>query len=364
MRQRTARNRRHALPTALRCPQPCEAVPGVLPPEAVPLVCVGYQNGSLGPAVSQAIAARNLYEPVWQSIVPKIGYICLLPAVAAGIVAFIMMKIIPQYEKIFRDFGISLPTITLGCCRSAVGSSFGCCWALCGCSRLGLLVYGLLRYAGSIRWDLPGMAWLFRRRHVATVLDALALAAQRQRPLGEALSTLAVVLSAESIERRLWAVYDDVQAGGDDLQCLYASGLLGKTDLALLQSARRNGNLAWAAREMADSNRRRFIYRTYALLQVVFPAVIVSYGLVMARHRDRSGPPLGLPHSEPVARMKRRGFTLLEASMAMLMVCRAGDALPAILCCHERPAAAGLHAAHRDTGSGQSAGAGRGPGVE
>ena len=66
-------------------PEALEAVPGVLPPEAVPLVCVGHENGSLGPAVGQAITARNLFEPVWQSIVPKIGYICILPALAVGI---------------------------------------------------------------------------------------------------------------------------------------------------------------------------------------------------------------------------------------------------------------------------------------
>ncbi len=33
---------------------------------------------------------------------------------------------------------------------------------------------------------------------------------------------------------------------------------------------------------MADSNRRRFIYRVHALLQVIFPLVIVGYGLLMA----------------------------------------------------------------------------------
>ena len=60
-----------------------------------------------------------------------------------------------------------------------------------------------------------------------------------------------------------------------------SSGLLRKTDLALLQSAQRNGNLAWAAGEMADSNRRRFIYHVYALLQVIFPVIIVAYGLLM-----------------------------------------------------------------------------------
>ncbi len=205
----------------------------------------------------------------------------------------------PQFEKIFKDFNTRLPDVTLGLFDVRRGGmSCGCCSALLWLLTAGLLVYGLLRYAGSIRWDLPGMDWLLRRRHIATVLDALALAAQRQRPLGEALSTLAVFYPQRPIERRLWAAYDDMQAGGDDLQCLHRHGLLGETDLALLQSARRNGNLAWAAGEMADSNRRRFIYRTYAVLQVVFPLVIVAYGLLVAGDHGRSVPPHAQAHSE------------------------------------------------------------------
>ena len=257
-------------------------MPGALPPEAVPLVCVGHQNGSLGPAIRQAIATRNLYEPVWQSIVPKIGYICFLPAATMGILSFIILTIIPQYEKIFKDFNTKLPDFTVGlleACRS------GHLWLLLGAVWLfsaALLAYCVLRYTGSIRWDLPGTAWLLRRRHVGTVLDAVALAAQRQRPLGEALSTLGLAYPQPSIRRRLGAVCDEVEAGGDDLSCLHRHGLLGEADLALLQSARRNGNLAWSAEEMADSNRRRFVYRVYALLQTIFPAVIVSFGLLIA----------------------------------------------------------------------------------
>ncbi len=265
-------------------PATLNAVPGALPPEAVPLLCVGYENGALEPAIDQAIATRNLFEPVWQSIAPKIGYICVLPPFAVGIVTFICLKILPQYQKIFKDFNTRLPDFTLGfvyACRLVANFL----WPLLAMAWLilaGLFVYVVLRYAGSIRWDLPGMAWLMRRRHIATVLDAIALAAQRQRPLGDALATLASAYPQRSIARRLWAACDDLQAGGDDLQCLHRHGLLGKADLALLQAARRNDNLAWAAGEMADSNRRRFIYRVNAVLQVIFPLVIVGYGLSVA----------------------------------------------------------------------------------
>jgi len=41
------------------------------------------------------------------------------------------------------------------------------------------------------------------------------------------------------------------------------------------------GNLPWAMREMADSNRRRFAYRLNAILQVLFPLTLGIIGLVV-----------------------------------------------------------------------------------
>jgi type II secretory pathway component PulF len=281
MRQRAAEIA-YRLHNGAALPDALNDVPGVLPPEAVPLVCVGYRIGSLAPAIDSALAVRNLFQPAWQSIIPKLLYVCILPPFAMAIIAFLCLKIVPQYQKIFVDFNTRLPEITNDI------------FYVCGWPPLGLLavvaslllitvaVYGSLRYVGSIRWDLPGMAWLMRRQHIAAVLDAVALSTQQQRPLGEALSTLALSYQQPSIRRRLAAVCEALRSGADDLQCLYRHGLLGKTDLALLQAARQNNNLAWAAGEMADSNRRRFIYRTNAVLQVIFPLVVIGYGLVVA----------------------------------------------------------------------------------
>ncbi len=265
------------LPVAL------EKVPGIVPPETIPLIRVGHDSGSLPAAIDQAIAAHNRLEPAWQTIVPKIGYICVLPFFAVGIIVFIVLSIVPQFQKIFQDFGLPLPAITrdMICVATFAGHwwfLFAPLWLL----LIALLFYSMLRYAGWIRWDLPGMAWLTRRRHTATVLDGISLAAGQNQPLANAVMQLAAGYPQATIARRLWEAHDDMEAGGDDLQSLYRRGLLSRTDLALLQAALRNGNLAWAARELADSNCRRLVYSTNTLGQLVFPPIVVVYGITVA----------------------------------------------------------------------------------
>ena len=73
-------------------------------------------------------------------------------------VVFIALRIIPQFEKIFKDFALPLPDITRwvfagGHSTTVLISSLCCRWLL----TAGIGGYLVLRYAGSIRWDLPGV---------------------------------------------------------------------------------------------------------------------------------------------------------------------------------------------------------------
>lgn len=270
------------LTSGVPLPYALDEVQGVLPPEALPLIRVGYENGSLGASIRQALAARSACEPLAQSIIPKIGYICFFPAAAVSAMAFLTMRIIPQFEKIFNDFGCRLPWATrllLGWCKASppIWLLFVCFSAV----SLMLFLYVGLRYIGSIRWDLPGMGYLMRRLDAAVLLEAISLAANRQRPLSDALVPLEQSHPKYRIRSRLKAVRDDMQAGRDEMESLHRHGLIGKTDLVVLWAAKRNGNLAWAAREAAASNRRCFIYRTQALVQLLFPPIILAYALLV-----------------------------------------------------------------------------------
>jgi type II secretory pathway component PulF len=57
--------------------------------------------------------------------------------------------------------------------------------------------------------------------------------------------------------------------------------VIGRAEMAVLGAAQRVGNLPWALAEMADSSRRRLGYRLHGLTHLLFPAVVLSFGLLV-----------------------------------------------------------------------------------
>ena len=145
-----------------------------------------------------------------------------------------------------------------------------------------LAIYCLLRYSGWISFNLPGANRFLRRRDMACVLETLALVVERRQPLTPALATLALTYPKTGIRRRLRGVWTDVQRGGDWCHSLTRHRLIKRRDEAVLQSAVRAGNLGWALRQLADSQRRRFMYRLNTLAQVTFPPVVIFVGALVA----------------------------------------------------------------------------------
>jgi len=263
-------------------PEAIERSQKLFPRHALPLIHVGHQSGALAAALRQAAAITKLDQPVWQSLLGRCFYLFCLTYFGLGIVTFMMLRIVPSFVKIFKDFSAALPPITRGVIEAAHLFATFSFISLPLLLLFGLLLlYAVLRYTGLLTWDLPGTVWLARRLDTALIFDALALAAGQQRPLPEAIQCLARTYPKKPIRRRLSRALADISAGVDWCESLRAQGLMKQADLAILQAAQRVGNLPWALREMADSNRRRLTYRLYALVQILYPPVIVIFGLVV-----------------------------------------------------------------------------------
>jgi len=274
-------HRARRLAESLRAGTPLPAAiagqPGLLPPEVLPAIRIGCETGALAPALRDVVTAGNVDAPLWRSLAAKIVYLSGLLVFAVVVIGFMMVKITPAMAKIFADFEMNLPAVTrVVIAGSEVLMTTGLMTVIAVLALL-LFAYTVLRYGGWIRWGLPGVNRLVRRLDTASILDFLALVADRGRPLPEAMAALADSYPRRSVRRRLGRVCFDLADGADWCGSLRRHGLINDADLALLQAAQRAGNLTWALRQTAASSRRRLAYRLNVAVQILFPLVIVSY---------------------------------------------------------------------------------------
>ena len=278
---RRARRLAELLEAGVPLPNALERVRGLLPSRALSMIRVGYEAGALAPALRQATVIYSLHEPIWMGLIGKIAYLLVVPTFGTGILVFIMLKIVPAYQKIFEDFHARLPPLTIA--LIGVSNFYAQYWYLFPLPLLGLLLlgYALMRYWGWTDWDLPGAARLVRQLDSAQVLDSLALVAGQQRPLGDGIAALALSYPKSDVRYRLRLTEADVRGGRDWCESLLDHGLIRSVDRAVLQAAQRVGNLSWALAELADSTRRRLVYRVQTIVQVAFPPLIILIGAMV-----------------------------------------------------------------------------------
>jgi protein transport protein HofC len=277
-----ARQLAKLLESGVPLPDAIEHIPGIFPPRVLPMIRVGYESGALAKALRQTASSRDFFTVILNSLISKMLYIGLVIIFGSMVLTFMVIKIIPSYEKIFKDFGGHLPAIT----RALIGfSNFATqTWFIFLPFYLlfiGLILYLIFSYLNWVSFYLPGMTRLLRRRHSAAILDSLALAVETNQPLGNSMTSLAATYPQLDIRRKLCYVCIEILRGADWRQSLCRHGLIKPADEAVLAAAQRVGNLPWAMREMADSNRRRLAYRLNALVQLAYPPVIVCLGLLV-----------------------------------------------------------------------------------
>lgn len=264
-------------------PDALEQTPGLASRQALVTIRAGQESGALPEALGDVVESQGLLTPIWNQTMGRLLYLGAVLLFPFPVATFMALRIAPEFAKIFEEFDVDLPPVT----QAVIGASyaFGDYWFIFALPvflvLLGLFVLAAVQYVGGFRWDFPLVNWLTRRIDTAVILEALALAADRNASFTAKIATLARWYPRRTVRRRLEAVLRDAEAGADWCESLERNGLIRQAELAVLEAAQRVGNLPWALREMAESSRRRLTYRLYALIQVLFPLAILALGLLV-----------------------------------------------------------------------------------
>lgn len=257
-------------------PEAIDEAPGLVSPEAVVLIKAGASSGHLADGLRMAATVRQLRQAAWGDLAGTLAYLGFLSMGMGLIVTFVLYFIVPKFVAIFADFGVELPAPTVFVIQAShFAMKYFYLWLP---PLIGLSILLPLSWLNAWRWDVPPFDRIFRRRHSALVMRALALAVKGGKPIVDGLSRLAVDYPARWVRGRLRTAEDRVRGGADWVEALLDQRVIRPAEAAVLSSAQRVGNLEWALEEMGASAERRLGYRLRFWTQLLFPAVVVSFG--------------------------------------------------------------------------------------
>ncbi|HZW32323.1 MAG TPA: type II secretion system F family protein [Isosphaeraceae bacterium] len=264
-------------------PEAFEQTPRAVSRDVTLMAWIGQVTGLMSKALRLAGSARSASLSLWMSIASRVAYVLGLLLAMQTIVGFIFYFIIPKFEAIFRDFGISLPEVTVFVIQVAhlmmVYSPISSLFVL---GEIICFFYVPFSFAGWMNYNLPIFDRMFTRRHTALVLRALSLVVEANQPIALGLATLAEHYPTRWVRRRLVKVERAVRQGADWIDALWRVGIIRSADAEVLASAATVGNLAWALRELAETSERRQAIRIQAVVQTLFPVAVILFGMVVA----------------------------------------------------------------------------------
>jgi type II secretory pathway component PulF len=252
---------------------------GVLSDEEILAIRFGAQSGTLAATLRDVLDES---QPPRVQRFPQLRrafvyFVCLI-LIAAFIVTFIQIKIVPEFEKIFQEFSVAVPESLIWSIRFGhIISNYWYVWTLL------VIVFAWLAFSA---W--PGrqlrhaiLARLFRplrELRTADVLRKLSVTTQAGRPIPGAISTLARYHFDPTLRHQLLFIRNEMEQGADLWQSLAAIGLLSPPEVRVLETAARVGNRPWALKQLALAKKRRTIRRLSQWSKLVLPGLVLLMG--------------------------------------------------------------------------------------
>jgi type II secretory pathway component PulF len=255
------------------------ATPGLAPREMVLAAAVGEASGKL--ALCLRSAPRLRLATAWLEALPRFLYPANLLLVMPVVLSFLIIFILPKFEKIYHDFRMQLPEPTrhvIAFRDSFFGKPLGWALLLIGIAS-GITV---LMVSPSARWYFPGIGRLSRMNVQSRLLSMLGILLETERPLPQALDLLADSgYFRAPANQRLERVRQSVERGDPLAPALNRQGLLPTRMVPLVQTAERTrtlpNTLVMLGTHLAE--RAANVIRRFSM--IIFPLVVIAFGVLI-----------------------------------------------------------------------------------
>lgn len=262
--------------------------PASFPPLYRAMVAAGETTGSLTVILARLADLLERQAEVRGKLIAALAYPIVLAVVAIGVVAALMIFVVPRVVEQFTDTGQQLPFLT----RAVIGvSSFAANWwwliALLMAAAAFGWVAAMRRPAFKARVDarllrLPLLGRLLRDLYAARFARTLATMVSSRLPLVEGLRLTLPTIRNAALAGATATIVDQVRAGGSLSAALRDAGVFPPLLVYMTASGESAGRLEVMLERAADYLEREFDRFTAASMALLEPVIIVVMGSCVA----------------------------------------------------------------------------------
>lgn len=258
------------------------------PPLYRAMVAAGETTGSLTTILARLADLLERQAEVRGKLIAALAYPIVLAVVAIGVVAALMIFVVPRVVEQFTDTGQQLPFLT----RAVIAvSGFAATWWWLIALLLAAAVFGwvaaMQRPAFKAGVDarllrLPLLGRLLRDLYAARFARTLSTMVSSRLPLVEGLRLTVPTIRNAALAGATAAIVDQVRAGGSLSAALRDAGVFPPLLVYMTASGESAGRLEQMLERAADYLEREFDRFTAASMALLEPVIIVVMGSCVA----------------------------------------------------------------------------------
>jgi type IV pilus assembly protein PilC len=253
----------------------------------VNMVKAGEAGGALEVILKRLADFKEKAQSLQRKIQGAMVYPIVVMLVAVAILTFIMIYIIPKFEKIFKDFNMELPDLTKALIATSQWVSkywyviplFPLCfWLLIKLIRLSKTG----NYAvDRVTLYIPVVGGLIEKTIVARTTRTLGTLVASGVPILEALSIVKETCANAVFERMYQRIYESIREGDTIAQPLKESRLVDDMVVNMVDVGEETGDLDSMLYKIADVYDEEVDVMVESLISLLEPLMIVFLGVVI-----------------------------------------------------------------------------------
>jgi len=250
----------------------------------VNMVKAGEAGGALEVIMQRLAEFKEKSQTLKRKIIGAMVYPAVVITAAIGILIFIMVAIIPKFEKIFREFGLKLPALT----QFLIDVSMWCSkyWWCIPLFPIGLwLLMKLIRLsrAGNYALDrmtlwIPIIGRIVEKTVVARTMRTLGTLVSSGVPILESLAIVRETANNAVFERMFQRVYESIREGDTIAEPLRESRLVDEMVTNMVEVGEETGDLDSMLYKIADFYDEEVDIAVKSLISLLEPIMIIVLG--------------------------------------------------------------------------------------